>query len=301
MGVDGLAWTGGLAFATLTRMGIAESVVNWQGLAVVAALAVSLQVAGGILSKLYLGRRKYGSFDEIAVLAPTAAGVTAVLLLVVAAAGSPRLVPYMGVLAGGLAAFVGMGASRYAWRLYIERRLRPDVGRATHLLVFGAGEGAEQVITAMLRNPLSPYLPVGLLDDDPKQRHLEVRCVPVVGTRADIAAAAEEHDAEALLIAIPSASGELIREISELAHQAHLPVKVLPPVSELIDATITVSDIRPLTDADLLGRHDSTTDLDGIADYLTGRRVLVTGAGGSIGAELCRQLQRFAPGELIML
>jgi len=116
-----------------------------------------------------------------------------------------------------------------------------------------------------------------------------------------MARSAQDHRADALLIAIPSASAGLVTELSELAGAAGLPVKVLPPVSELFEGSVGVTDIRDVTAADLLGRREIDTDLDAIAGYVTGRRVLVTGAGGSIGSELCRQLYRFAPAELIML
>ena len=167
--------------------------------------------------------------------------------------------------------------------------------------MFGAGEGGLQVITAMLRNPQSPYFPVALIDDDPRKQNLRMNGVPVLGTRKDLAAVARKVDADVMVVAIPSATAGLIRELSEVAEQAGLSVRVLPPVAELFGAPIGVSDIRPLTEADLLGRHEIDTDVAAIAGYLTGKRVLVTGAGGSIGSELCRQIYRFAPAELVML
>ncbi|MDQ3980202.1 MAG: polysaccharide biosynthesis protein, partial [Actinomycetota bacterium] len=162
-------------------------------------------------------------------------------------------------------------------------------------------EGASQVIRAILRNPDSAYFPVALLDDDPKKRNLRLMGVPVVGTRQKLAEAAERYGANALLIAIPSASAPLVTELTELAVGCGLTVKVLPPVGELLGGKVGVSDIRDVTTADLLGRHEIRTDIRSIAGYLTGKRVMVTGAGGSIGSELCRQIYRFAPSELIMV
>src|SRR5581483_7481898 len=113
--------------------------------------------------------------------------------------------------------------------------------------------------------------------------------------------AADEHQADTLLVALPSASANLIRELSELASDAGLDLKVLPGLGELVGGHVAAADIRTPTAEDLLGRHPVDTDLPSIAHYLRGRRVLVTGAGGSIGSELCRQIARFEPANLIML
>jgi FlaA1/EpsC-like NDP-sugar epimerase len=212
-----------------------------------------------------------------------------------------RWIPKSVPVAALFIALVGMAAVRYGWRLLIERRRRPSGEGTARVLVFGAGEGGQQVITAMLRDPASPYLPVAIADDDPRKAQLRIRGVPVRGTRADITRIAEETSSEVLLIAIPSAEGPLVRDLANLAADAGLRVMAVPAVADLFDADIGVGDIRPLTTADLLGRREIDTDIDAIADYLTGRRVLVTGAGGSIGSELCRQVHRFGPAELVML
>ncbi|HYT25499.1 MAG TPA: nucleoside-diphosphate sugar epimerase/dehydratase [Actinomycetota bacterium] len=299
--LDVLAWAVALAAACLARYDFQVASVVPAGLAAMTALAAVGQAGAGWFSGLYRGRRRFGSFDEVAVLAPATAFVTALLFLADLAPGEARLVPLGATLGGGIGAFVLMGGVRYAWRLRLDRLLRPRGDGATRLLVFGAGEGGVQVITSMLRNPAAPYLPVALLDDHPGKRHLRISGIPVVGTRHSIAQAARDHRATALLIAVPSAGADLVGELTDLANQAGLAVKVLPPVSELLDARVGVGDIRSLTEADLLGRHEIDTDVEAIAGYLTGRRVLVTGAGGSIGSELCRQIDRFAPAELVMV
>jgi FlaA1/EpsC-like NDP-sugar epimerase len=169
------------------------------------------------------------------------------------------------------------------------------------VVVFGAGEGGLQVLTAMLRNPDSPFLPVALLDDNQAKRNLSISGIHVEGTRADLGAVARRHDADAVVVAIPSASSALVSEISDLARAADLRVLVLPPVRDLYDGSVDLSDVRPISEEDLLGRHRINTDVASIAGYLLGRRVLVTGAGGSIGAELVRQISAYGPSELFLL
>ena len=179
--------------------------------------------------------------------------------------------------------------------------MRPSLDAADKVLVMGAGEAGIQLVTSMLRNPESPYYPVAMLDDDPLKSHLQVMGVPVVGDRDALADAVASTGASHLIVSIPSASGALLRDLSNRALACNIGMSVLPRVESLIGGTVGVSDIRPVSERDLLGRHEVRTDVDQIAGYVTGKRVLVTGAGGSIGSELCRQLQRFGPQRVVML
>ncbi|MGH3666263.1 MAG: polysaccharide biosynthesis protein [Egibacteraceae bacterium] len=300
IGVDVLAWAAALTFATMARYDFEAARVSVGLLVLTVLLAGAAQAWAGLATGLYLGRRQFGSFEEVAVLAQATAVVTAVLFVANWLLFTPQLVPRSAVLGGGVAALLLMGCARYAWRLFIERRRRPKGDDARRLLVFGAGDGGVQIVKAMLTNPSSPYVPVALLDDDTTKRYLTVKGVRVVGTRHTIGAAAETYQAGTLLIAVPTADAALVRDLSERARAAGLDVRVLPTVGELLDERVGVEDIRPVSEADLLGRHEINTDVGSIAGYLTGKRVLVTGAGGSIGSELCRQIDRFAPAELLL-
>ncbi len=191
-------------------------------------------------------------------------------------------------------------AVRYAFRLWQEQRRRPSASTSRRVVVLGAGEAGAQIVRTMLRNPASPYLPVALLDDDPGKRALRLHGVRVEGCRDDLVAVAERRNADAVLLAIPSASGETLRSLAEPAFAAGIDVLVLPPVEELL-GTVTIGDIRPMSEADLIERRPVEVDLASITEHLTGRRILVTGAGGSIGSELCRQLDGIRPAALVML
>jgi len=298
--MDATAWGVALLFASLVRYDFALSRVEQGGLVTNALLAAVVQIAVGLACGLYTGRFRFGSFDEVAGLAAaTVLATTVIYGLNLVMAGQP--VPRSAVVAGGVTAGALMGGVRYTFRLMLERRRRPRGEGCERVLVFGAGEGGVQVINAMLADPDSPYLPVALLDDNPAKRNLRIRGVRVLGTRHRLADAAAETRADSLLIAIPTAGAELVSELTDQALAAGITVKVLPPVRELFGGDVGVADIRAVTMADLLGRHEVAIDLPSIAGYLTGRRVLVTGAGGSIGSELCRQVHNLAPAELIMV
>jgi FlaA1/EpsC-like NDP-sugar epimerase len=296
---DALALATALAVATLLRHDGDIDQVNLHGLLLLTLPTMAVQLSIGSRFGLYNGRWRYGSFEEISALARTI-GLTTVLVFVMDTALG-RLAPRSAIIASAMIAMVLTAAVRYGVRLLAEQRMRPSSERAHRVIVVGAGEGAAQVVRAMLRSPTSPYVPMALLDDDPAKRSLRIMGVPVIGTRDKLPEAVRSLRADAVLIAIPSADAELVRTLVDLAAPLKVEVKVVPPVAELFGRSVSVDDIRPVTHADLLGRREIKIDLAAVAGYLTGKRVLVTGAGGSIGSELCRQVARFAPSQLVML
>ena len=255
----------------------------------------------GYVVGIYRRRWRYGSFDEVGGLVVATAITTAILMFLRFFDDSLNPFPRSVIVLAGFAGLCFVAASRYLWRLVREQLRRPTAQTAAKILVYGAGEGGIQMVNTLMRNPLSPYLPVGFLDDNPDTHRLSISGVPVLGGRDQMATARARTGATTLLIAIPSADSQLISDISDRARTLSMDVKVLPAVQNLNERPLDTSDIRDLTDEDLLGRRKIVIDLQQISDYLVNRRVLVTGAGGSIGSELCRQLARFNPAELIML
>jgi FlaA1/EpsC-like NDP-sugar epimerase len=296
---DALALAAALLLASLLRHDGRISEANLDGVGYLTLPTMAVLLGIGSHFGLYNGRWRYGSFEEVSALAKTIGLTTVVVLIVDTVVG--RQAPRSAIIASGIIAMVFTASVRYGVRLLAEQRLRPSSERAHRVVVVGAGEGGAQFIQAMLRSPTSPYLPMALLDDDPAKRSLRIMGVPVIGTRDKLADAVRTLRADTVIIAIPSADAELVRTLTELAEPLKVDVKVVPPVAELFGRTVSVDDIRPVTHADLLGRREISIDLDAVAGYLTGKRVLVTGAGGSIGSELCRQVVRFAPAELVML
>jgi FlaA1/EpsC-like NDP-sugar epimerase len=267
----------------------------------VTPVVFAIQAIVGYVVGIYRRRWRYGSFDEIAGLITTTTVSTGLLLFLRFFDQSLNPYPRSVIVIGGFAGLFFMAANRYVWRLIREQLRRPTEQTATKILVYGAGEGGIQMVNTLLRNPSSSYLPVGFIDDNPDTHRLSISGVPVIGGRDSLAEARGKTGATTLLIAIPSADSSLINDISSRAQKLGMDVKIVPPVQNLNERPLNPGDIRDLTDEDLLGRRKIHTDLQQISDYIVNRRVLVTGAGGSIGSELCRQLARFNPAELIML
>jgi FlaA1/EpsC-like NDP-sugar epimerase len=298
--MDAGSWAVGLPAAVFTRYEFALTTAQLAGTAIAVLLAVSLHSLIGHVQFLYRGRYGFGCFEEVRAVSATVL-VTAVTLVAVDLTMQIRPVPASAPLVGGVLALVAMLGIRYTRRLWRDRKLRPDVRRAAPVLLFGAGAACQQLLRSMLRDPHSRYVPVGILDDDPDKRHLRLDGIRVLGGRLDLAAAVAGTGARTVIFAVPSADAQLIRDIHRIASEAGTTFKVLPSVSELIDGRVGVGDVRDVQVSDLLGRRQIETDVDSIAGYLTGKRVMVTGAGGSIGSELCRQIDRFQPSELMML
>lgn len=264
-------------------------------------IIVIVQAVIGFSVGIYRRRWRYGSFDEVAGLILTSALTTLVLLMLRFFDFSEKPFPRSVIAVAGVAGLFLTAGNRYVWRFIREQLRRPSAETAAKIIIYGAGEGGIQVVNTLLRNPSSPYLPVAFLDDNEHTHRLSISGIPVLGGRESLAEARGKTGANILLIAIPSADSHLINDIASLAKGLNMEVKVLPAVQDFNERPFDTADIRDLTDEDLLGRHRVHIDIQQISEYIVNRRVMVTGAGGSIGSELCRQLARFNPAELMML
>jgi FlaA1/EpsC-like NDP-sugar epimerase len=168
-------------------------------------------------------------------------------------------------------------------------------------LIVGAGDGGEMLAREMMRSPNLDYASVAFVDDNPTKLGQSIHGVPVLGNRTAIPRLVRELAITDILIAIPSARGREVREIVEVCRHTSAGLKILPDLTRLQDGKVHVSDLRQVQVEDLLGREPAGLDLNLISSYLRGKRVLVTGAGGSIGSELCRQILKFAPAEIHLL
>ena len=194
-----------------------------------------------------------------------------------------------------------IAASRMIARSIIERpQARNVLARGKEVIVVGAGDAARLMLREMLRIPALGYTPIGLVDDNPSKKNIRIEGVRVLGTIDDLPHVIRDNKPDELLIAIPSASGELRARVVDAA--GDITVKTLPGLHELIAGDLNLTtQIRPIQVEDVLGREPVEVDFEAIASYVKDETVLVTGAGGSIGAELCRQIAKVDPARLILV
>ncbi len=255
---------------------------------------------------LYRGMWRYTSIaDLINIITATviSAGTIALTLVLVRRfEGFSRSV----LILDALITLMLVGGIRLLIRVYIQRTIpasffnptffpffNPDREKRTRLLIVGAGDAAEKMLREILDNPRVKYRPVGFLDDDPRKRGRSIHGVPVLAAIDDIGTLPIQFDE--ILIAIPSARGSVMRKIVALCEQTGKRFRTIPKIGELIEGRISVNAIREVQLEDLVGRQEVSLDQERISQLLCGKRVLVTGAGGSIGSELIRQISRFQP------
>jgi FlaA1/EpsC-like NDP-sugar epimerase len=196
-----------------------------------------------------------------------------------------------------------VASSRMLARTLIERPAPGSlVARGKEVIVVGAGDAAQLVLRELLKSRALGMTPIGLVDDDPRKRNIRIHGVRVLGTTDELPHVLRDNRPDELLIAIPSASGDVREKVVDVARREGVPVKTLPGLHELISGDLNLAgQIRPVQVEDVLGREPVEVDLAAVSSYLAGETVLVTGAGGSIGAELCRQIARLGAARLVLV
>ncbi len=298
--LDGAAWAVGIMAALVLRFDFNLSRVNWVWTLAVIGVTVLLQLVCGWAFWLYRNRYEIGSFDEVRALVLDITVVMVIAWVFAYLVGYGNGIPRSTMIIAAPITFSLMGVARYILRLYSERRLKPGE-EAERTLLYGAGYLGVQTAKRLLTDAKGSALPVGFLDDDPAKRHQEVRGVRVLGGFEDLEEVARQTRATRLIVCIGDADSVMMRRVDDAADRAGMTAMVLPPLEQILLNASAISDVRELSIEDLIGRHPVRLETESIAEYLQDKRVLVTGAGGSIGSELCRQLARFAPRELIML
>ena len=255
---------------------------------------------------------QYASIDELLLLAWAAllGGLVQGTLFLGAQAlfpdllvpGVPRSIPLVAILI----TLVFIAGPRIALRVWMQRARRsakaglaPDV--IQHVLIAGAGEAGVMVLREIQANPQTGLIPIGFVDDDPDKRGALIHRLRVWGDRTAIPLLVREHHVEQVIIAMPSAAGKAIREIVGICDAAGVRARIIPGMYELLAGRVSLQQIRDVQIEDLLRRAPVQIDAAQVATLVHGKRVLVSGAGGSIGSELCRQIARLGPAELVLL
>ena len=275
---------------------------------------LAIRIGANLYFRLYQRLWRYASIDEMqAILLAAGAGSLLFGLLLLGlgvawvggpATGFPRSI----VAIEWLLSTALLGATRFSLRTVQARRWvggraleQERIGGARRVLIAGAGDAGASVAKELLSRPRLAMEPVGFIDDDPAKRGLLIHGVKVVGGRSELAEAAGRLGAELVIVAMPTAPGRVIREILRGCEEIGVRVMTVPGMAELISGEVSVSQVRPVQLEDLLRREPASLDLESISGFLEGATVMVTGAGGSIGSELCRQIVRFRPERLLLL
>lgn len=290
----------------LLRLEITQVFVDY-GMTLLVMLGIALVVKPVVYRRfgLYQGFWVYASVRELVTI--TVAVTTASLLV-----GSLMfLLWFMGVLnffarslpvIDWLVSLLFVGGLRFLPRFLSEELFtRRKVAEEGQVLVVGAGDAGSLVVRELFKNPQLNLSPAAFLDDDPEKQGVTIHGVPVIGRLDDLAAQLDALPVSEVIIAIPSAPGRVVRQVADVCRQKRVPFRTMPGIYELIGGTVSVNRLREVDISDLLRREHAHIDHERISMLLKDRRIMVTGAGGSIASELCRQAARWSPASLVLV
>jgi FlaA1/EpsC-like NDP-sugar epimerase len=274
--------------------------LDWELVALVVAIKLSIFVVSGFYNRWW----RYVSTRDMwgAARGVTIASALTYLALYAFPPNHTSRLPHSIAAFDYLLLLAFVAGSRLLARTLIERPRAGLVARGKEVLIVGAGDAGQLIVREMQRNRYLAYTPIGFVDDDPRKRGTRIVGVRVLGTTDDLPHVLRDNRPDEVLIAIPSAPGSVRQRVLEMCRAEGVQVKTLPGLNELIAGDVDLAgQIRPVQVEDVLGRQQVEVDLELIASYLDGRTVLVTGAGGSIGSELCRQLARLGVAKLVLV
>ena len=296
--LDATVAAAALAIVLVLRFDGAVPAERWASLAAFLPVAVLVTLGSGAGCGLYGQIWTHASILEARRLV-TAGCFSFTALLVLALLGLSE-VPLSVLVLGSLATTGLQGLLRFQSRLFAYRRRQSD-GTGVRVLVLGAGHAGAALAHDMLEHPASGLIPVGFLDDDHRKQGRYVHGVRVLGPVWDLVRQAADHDVQQAVLAVTDAPHELVTLATRLAEEAGVVLRVLPNRAELMGSVVTLRDVRDVQIDDLLGRQQVTVDLEAVRNLLRGKRVMITGAGGSIGSEIARQVAQCEPALLVLL
>ncbi|MCL1841339.1 MAG: polysaccharide biosynthesis protein [Propionibacteriaceae bacterium] len=294
---DAASWLLSLAVTVVVLQNFEADRTNAVDVLILLGTAVVVQVIVGLVTKLYHHRFWTGSLEEaqMLVLGEIICGI--IVCIVAFAAHLPVPVP---VLATPITVCLSLFA-RYVQRRVIDRMHQPTASNAHPVLVYGAGDLGRSTVQRMLTDAKSPFVPIGFIDDDPAKRNMVVRTVPVLGDGSQLDDILETSKVTAVIVAIAVPPPQLLNRILAATADQGIDVKIVPTLERSMGRQTLVGAPRALDIEDLMEHSAAHLDMQSIQGYLRGKRVLITGAGGSIGSELCMQVHKLGPSALIML
>lgn len=248
--------------------------------------------------KLYNRAWAYASLGELAaiIMAVTLGSLGSIAISYFAQTPLPRSVAVM----HWTFTIILVGSSRLFWRAYLEMRKNNNGSSSRRALIIGAGD-AGAMVARELKSHNSDIQPIGFIDDNPNKQKLMILGLPVLGQRDAIPFTVKRHSVSLIIIAMPSVGSSVIREIVKICQSTKAELKILPGMYQIIHGDVSINSLRPIHLEDLLHREPVQVDMEEVAGYIKGRTVMITGAGGSIGSELCRQVAMFRPNKLVLL
>ena len=279
-----------------------DSHTAWVYASLSLALKVGLFLPFGMYSRLW---RHAGVPDMAKIVQATAASTVAcgtLGLFVLPASGLTILrVPISVLILDAFLTVLAVAAPRLLIRALGTLQRTPQTTPARRALIVGAGAAGEMILRELRSNPQLGLTPVGLVDDDPRKQNARMNDVPVLGTLSQIPALIPEHSVDEIVIALPTAPGRVVRGVVRAALDAGITARTVPALFEILSGRVSLSHLRKVEIQDLLRREPVRTDLGPVRAIVSGQIVLVTGAGGSIGSELARQLAQLQPANLVLL
>jgi len=255
---------------------------------------------------LYRRLWAYASIHElklIAIAVTTASIIVSIIVSLISTLMVAKDFSRLVLVIDWLLSLLAVGGLRFSYRIISESQLttRGIKTRLKRVLIAGAGDAGALVVREMQRNPQANLSPIGFVDDDPAKQKQEIHGTPVIGKLDELAHLIDLKKADEVIIAIPSAPGQVVRKVTDICRAKNIPSRTMPSLHELIGGKVSVNRLREVDITDLLRRVPTHIDNELVGLSLGERRVLVTGAGGSIGRELCRQIARWEPKELFLL
>ncbi len=298
-----------IIFAFALRLELVETFVNYyQSMLWMVAISIIVRPIIYYYFGLYRRMWVYASVQDLKVIifaVTLGSGIVSIAMLILFNNHIFYAFPRSVLIIDWIQSLILIGGIRFSLRIFAESSIsnkgRNKLALEKKVLIVGAGDAGALVVKELQRNPQLNLFPVGFMDDDKVKLHQQIHGIPVIGTLKDIDKMITHKHIDEVIISIPSAPGNVVRMVADVCRKRHIPFRTMPGLFELLGGQVSISRLREVDISDLLRRQPAHIQDELIGSILTTKKILITGAGGSIGSELCRQIARWNPAELILL